>query len=86
MRETMFTRRTNLGLSAGILTPGLTLSGPALAKSTAEDAAELNAEAKATLTKFVAETKGAEEVFANAKDVLVCPKIRKDGFSVGVEE
>jgi len=81
----MFDSKTNLGLSAGILALGLTLSGPAMAKFTAEDAAELNAEAKATLSRFVAETKGANEVFANAKGVLVCPTIRKGGFGVGAE-
>jgi lipid-binding SYLF domain-containing protein len=81
----MLTRKTNLGLTAGIFALGLSLSGQALAKFTAEDAAELDAEAKATLEKFVAETKGAKEVFANAKGVLVCPTIRKGGFGVGVE-
>jgi lipid-binding SYLF domain-containing protein len=56
-----------------------------MAKFTADEAGELDAEAKATLEKFVAETKGAEEVFANAKGVLVCPKIRKAGVGVGAE-
>jgi lipid-binding SYLF domain-containing protein len=56
-----------------------------MAKFTAEDAAELDAEAKATLEKFVAKTKGAEAIFADAKGVLVCPKIRKAGAGVGAE-
>jgi lipid-binding SYLF domain-containing protein len=81
----MFHRRTNVALTAAVLTLGLTLSGQAMAKFTAEDAAELNAEAKATLEKFVADTKGAKEVLANAKGILVCPKIRKGGFVFGVE-
>jgi lipid-binding SYLF domain-containing protein len=81
----MSNRITNLGLIAGILALGLTLSGRAVAKFTAEDAAELNAEAKATLAQFLADTKGADAVLANAKGVLVCPKIRKGGFTVGVE-
>jgi lipid-binding SYLF domain-containing protein len=81
----MFHRNANLSLTAGILALGLTLSGPAVAAFTAEDAAELDAEAKATLQKFVAETKGAEEVLANAKGVLVCPKIVKGGLGVGAE-
>jgi lipid-binding SYLF domain-containing protein len=81
----MFHRNTNVALTAAVLTLGLTLSGQAMAKFTAEDAAELNAEAKATLAKFEADTKGAKEVLANAKGVLVCPKIRKGGFGVGVE-
>jgi lipid-binding SYLF domain-containing protein len=81
----MFNRNINAGLMGGILALGLTLSGQAMAKFTAEDAAELNAEAKATLAKFEADTKGAKEVLANAKGVLVCPKIRKGGFGFGVE-
>jgi lipid-binding SYLF domain-containing protein len=81
----MFHRKNTSVLTAGILALGLALSGPAVAKFTAEDAAELDAEAKATLEKFVGETKGAPEVFADAKGVLVCPKIRKGGFGVGVE-
>jgi len=81
----MFNRKTHVGLLGGILTLGLTLSGQAMAKFTAADAAELDAEAKATLSQFVAETKGADAVLANAKGVLVCPKIRKGGFTVGVE-
>jgi lipid-binding SYLF domain-containing protein len=81
----MFHRKTNLGLTAGILALGLTLSGPVMAKFTVEEAAALDAEAKATLAQFEAETKGAEAVIANAKGVLVCPKIRKGGFGIGVE-
>jgi lipid-binding SYLF domain-containing protein len=81
----MFNCRINVGLMAGILALGLTLSGQVMAKFTAEDAAELDAEAKATLAKFVGETKGAEEVIGNAKGVLVCPKIRKGGFGIGAE-
>ena len=81
----MFNRKMSVGLLGGALAFGLTLSGQAMAKFTAEEAAELDAEAKATLAQFVAETKGAEEVFANAKGVLVCPKIRKAGAGVGAE-
>ena len=81
----MFTRKTNLGLTAGILALGLTLSGSAMAGFSAEEAAELDAEAKATLATFTAETKGADEVFASAKGVLVCPTIRKGGFGIGAE-
>ncbi len=83
----MFKSKTSVGLFGGILVLGLTLSGQAMAKFTAEDAAELDADAKATLAQFVAETKGAEDVFANAnaKGILVCPKIRKAGAGVGAE-
>ena len=81
----MFNRRTNVGLMGGILALGLTLSGQVMAKFTAEDAAELDAEAKATVSQFLAETKGADAVLTDAKGVLVCPKIRKGGFTVGIE-
>lgn len=81
----MFTRKINAGLMGSVMAFGLALSGQAMAKFTADDAAELNAEAKATLASFLADTKGAEAVLADAKGVLVCPKIRKGGFGVGVE-
>lgn len=79
--------KTNIGSSliAGILTFGLLLSNQAMAAFTAADAAELNAEAKATLDQFKAQTKGADEVLANAKGVLVCPKIVKGGLGLGAE-
>ena len=81
----MLNSKTTVGLLGGFLAFSLTLSGQAMAKFTADEAAELDAEAKATLETFVAETTGAEEVFANAKGVLVCPKIRKAGAGVGAE-
>lgn len=81
----MINRKITAGLLGGFLAFSLTLSGQAMAKFTADEAAELNAEAKATLANFVAETKGADELFANAKGVLVCPKIRKAGAGVGAE-
>jgi lipid-binding SYLF domain-containing protein len=84
----MFNRVINAGLMGAALAFGLMLSGQAFADLTdisAEKAAELEAEAQATLSRFLAETQGAKEVLANAKGVLVCPKIRKGGFGVGVE-
>lgn len=81
----MFKRKTTIGLLGGFLAFSLTLSGQAMAKFTADEAAELDVEAKSTLERFVAETKGADEVFANAKGVLVCPKIRKAGAGIGAE-
>ncbi len=81
----MFKTKTKLGLSTGILAVGLTLSGASWAAFTAKDANELNSEAKSTLATFTSETKGAEEIFAKAKGVLVCPTIRKGGVGVGVE-
>jgi lipid-binding SYLF domain-containing protein len=80
----MFRKHTT-AMIGGILAIGLTLSGSAFAKFTVEEAAELDSEAMATLEKFVTETKGAEEVFADAKGILVCPKIRKAGAGIGAE-
>jgi lipid-binding SYLF domain-containing protein len=81
----MFNRAINAGLMSAALAFGFALSGQVRAEFTAAEAAELDAEAKATLEQFVAETKGAKEVLADAKGVLVCPKIRKGGFTVGIE-
>jgi lipid-binding SYLF domain-containing protein len=81
----MFNRRITAGLLSGVVAVGLFLSAQTASAIKAQDAAKLDAEAKATLTKFQAGTKGAEEVFANAKGILVCPKITKGGFIIGVE-
>jgi lipid-binding SYLF domain-containing protein len=81
----MFARRITAGLMGGVVAVGLVLSGQAVAAFTAQEAAALDAEAKATLAKFKADTKGSEAVFASAKGVLVCPKITKGGFIIGVE-
>ena len=81
----MFNRAINASLMGAVLACGLALSGQALADLSAAEAAELDAEAKATVSQFLAETKGAEAVLADAKGVLVCPTIRKGGFGVGVE-
>lgn len=72
-------------VTSGVVALGLTLSGQAMADIDADDAAELNAEAKATLQNFLANTKGASAVLSSAKGVLVCPKIRKGGLGVGAE-
>jgi len=81
----MFKQKANAYLTGATLALGLTLSSQVLADIDADDAAKLNAEAQATLNKFVADTKGASAVFANAKGVLVCPTIRKGGLGFGAE-
>jgi len=81
----MVTRRIRAGVMSAVITVGVALSGQAMAMITTKDAAELDGKAKATLTKFQAETKGAEAVIANAKGLLVCPKITKGGLIVGIE-
>lgn len=81
----MLTRKIRAGLMIGAMALGVALSGQAMADLSAKEAAEIDANAKATLAKFKAETKGSEKVLANAKAVLVCPKITKGGFIVGVE-
>ena len=81
----MFNRRIKLSVISGVVALGLALSGQAMAAFTAQEAAKVEADAKATLAKFQAETKGADAVLANAKGVLVCPSITKGGFLVGYE-
>jgi lipid-binding SYLF domain-containing protein len=81
----MSTRKIGAGLMSVVMVLGVALSGVAMADITAKEAAELDAQANATLTKFKAETKGSDAVFANAKGILVCPKITKGGLIVGVE-
>jgi lipid-binding SYLF domain-containing protein len=78
----MFNRR--MTVMSGVVALGLALSGQAMAFK-AEEAAKVEADAKATLAKFEAQTKGADTVLANAKGVLVCPSITKGGFLVGYE-
>jgi lipid-binding SYLF domain-containing protein len=80
-----FNQKFNVGLIGGIMALGLTLSNQVMAAFTAEDAAKLDADAKATLEEFKADTKGAAEVLANAKGILVCPKIIKGGLGIGAE-
>jgi lipid-binding SYLF domain-containing protein len=81
----MSTRKIRVGLIGAVITLGVTLSGHAIADITSKEAAELNAQAKATLTKFKSGTKGAEAALASAKGILVCPKITKGGLIVGGE-
>jgi len=81
----MFNRRITAGLLSGVVAVGLVLSAQTASAIKAQEAAKLEADAKATLAKFQASTKGSQEVFANAKGILVCPKITKGGFIVGVE-
>ena len=81
----MLTRKIRAGLMSAVVALGVALSGQAMADITVQEATVLDAAAKDTLTKFKAETVGAEAVIANAKGVLVCPKITKGGFIVGVE-
>jgi hypothetical protein len=81
----MLTRKIRVGLMSAVVALGVALSGQAMADITGQEATVLDAAAKDTLTKFKAETVGAEAVIANAKGVLVCPKITKGGFIVGVQ-
>ena len=81
----MLTRKIRAGLMSAVVALGVALSGQAMADITVQEATVLDAAAKDTLTKFKAETVGAEAVIANAKGVLVCPKITKGGFIIGVQ-
>src|SRR5262249_8705505 len=54
-------RRIRAGLMTAVLTLGVTLSGHDMADISSKEATELNAQAKATLTKFKTSTKGADD-------------------------
>jgi lipid-binding SYLF domain-containing protein len=64
---------------------GMLATGPVLAAFTAEDAAELGTESTAAIAKFEGETSDAKTLLDNAKGLLVCPKITKGGFIIGIE-
>jgi lipid-binding SYLF domain-containing protein len=81
----MFNKKIQTVVMGSVVALALALAGTSLAAFTADEAAELSAEAKATAEKFKAETKGADAIFAKAKGVLVCPKITKFGIGIGTE-
>ena len=72
-------------LTTMILTLGLLLTGQATAAFTAADAAELDKDATAAVARFQSETSDSEALLDHAKAILVCPKITKGGFIIGVE-
>jgi lipid-binding SYLF domain-containing protein len=82
----MFNRRIKASVMSGVVALGLALSGQAMAAFKAEEAAKVEADAKATLAKFEAQTKGADAVLANAKGVLVCPSITRGASSSAMRE
>jgi len=81
----MVSKKMYAAVIGGVAALSLSLSSPSMAAFTADEAAELLSEAKATVTKFKADTKGADAIFAKAKGVLVCPKITKFGVGIGAE-
>jgi lipid-binding SYLF domain-containing protein len=72
-------------LTATLLALGILFNASAQAAFTAADAAELDKEASAAVARFQNETTGTEAVLNNAKGILICPKITKGGFIIGVE-
>ena len=81
----MWAHKIRAGLMSAVVALGVLLSGQARADLTVQEATVLDAAAKDTVTTFKAKTVGAEAVIANAKGVLVCPKITKGGLIIGVE-
>lgn len=71
--------------TGSLLALGIFVNGQAQADFKAADAAELETQASAAVSAFQSETSGAETLLNNAKGILVCPKITKGGFIVGVE-
>lgn len=76
MRSILFTTLATLSLL---------FTGPVLAEFTSADAAALEAESTAALNKFQSETSGAKSMLDSANGILICPKITKGGFVIGVE-
>lgn len=72
-------------LAVTLMALGMLATGPALAAFTAADAAEVGTESTAALATFDGDTSGAKTLIDNAKGLLVCPKITKGGFILGVE-
>lgn len=64
---------------------GCLVSVQSLADFTAADAAELEKGASAALDTSRNEATEAETLLNNAEGVLICPKITKGGFIIGVE-
>jgi lipid-binding SYLF domain-containing protein len=81
----MFNKKIIAAVISVVAILGLLLSSPSMAAFTADDAAKLDAEAKAKLKKFQDDTRGEEELFAKAKGILVCPTITKMGAVIGGE-
>jgi len=81
----MFTKNIYSLAIAIVATSSFFLSSTAMAAFTTDEAAELYTKAEATVAQFKSETKGADSIFANAKGILVCPKIKKMGIGIGVE-
>jgi len=68
-----------------LLALGFLVSNQSFADFKSDDAAELEKDASAALASFRNETAEADTLLKNAKGVLICPKITKGGFIVGVE-
>lgn len=76
-----------LKLIAASMIVGLLASGCSSNKADLDsgEVAVLGAKTSAAVDKFVSETSGAQNLLNNSKGYLVCPKITKGGFIVGVE-
>lgn len=72
-------------LAVTLMATGILVTGLTRADFTAADATELGTESTVALTTFQSETSDAKTLLDNAKGILVCPKITKGGFIVGVE-
>ena len=72
-------------LAVTLMVFGILATGPALAAFTSEDATELGTESTAAVAKFEAEVSGSKTLLDNAKGYLICPKITKGGFVIGIE-
>jgi lipid-binding SYLF domain-containing protein len=71
-------------ISAAMLVLGMLSSGCATIDKSSETT-KLESDASAALARFQSETSGEEALLRAAKGLLICPKITKGGFIVGVE-
>lgn len=71
-------------ITAAMLVLGMLSIGCATVDKTSE-ATKLEADSSAALARFRSETTGVEPLLRDAKGILICPKITKGGFIVGVE-
>ena len=66
----------------GLLASGCSSNKPDLDSG---EVAVLNTKTSTTVDRFIKETSGANNLLNNSKGYLICPKITKGGFIVGVE-
>jgi lipid-binding SYLF domain-containing protein len=65
-----------------VLAASVLFAAPLIGRANADSGPEIEAKVNATLSRFRADVKGADEFLAAAKGVLIVPDVRKVGFVV----